>query len=568
MVRLHPRYFFTAVAGAAVFAVCTVASTFAIRWAIDNVILPRFEEGDVAASAVVTAVVLIVSIGVVRAVGVVIRRSYAGITQWRVAETLTDGVIDRLVDQPVTWHQRYAGGDLVARAGVDVEASVSVLAPIPFATSTVLMVVVATVWMFVTDPWLGLVAIVLFPLLIVLNVGYQRRVEEHFDAAQGHLGRFSAGVLESFDGVQLVKAYGAEQRETARLASMAGDVRDARVLAVRLRSWFESLLELIPALANVAIVVIGARRVDSGDLSVGQLASAIFLFSLLVFPLRLIGFALSELPRSMAGWLRLREVLDAAPEDDPRRAVGIATEGVGLDLDAVSFTFPGEREPILDGVALSVPRGGVTAVVGATGAGKTTLVEVAVGLIRPDAGAVAQQPGRTAVVLQEPFLFAGTVRENLTLGAPTPDPEVWEALRLAAADAFVRLLPAGLDTTVGERGVSLSGGQRQRIALARALVRRPSVLVLDDTTSALDPSTEAEVLGNLRRDLRDTTVLVVASRPSTIALADTVAHMVGGRIVATGPHRDLLASEPDYRALVEAFESDREGAGVVEGSGA
>jgi ABC-type multidrug transport system fused ATPase/permease subunit len=404
-------------------------------------------------------------------------------------------------------------------------------------------------------------------VLIVINVGYQHRVERYFDAAQGHLGQFSAGVLESFDGVQLVKAFGAEERETERLASMAGDVRDARVKAVRLRSWFEALLELIPALANVAIVAIGARRVDSGDLSVGQLASAIFLFSLLVFPLRLIGFALSELPRSMAGWNRLREVLDAPLEDDPRASVGQARDGAGLELSDVWFTFPGEQHPTLQGIDLEVPAGTITAVVGATGAGKTTMVEAAVGLLRPDVGGVAQRPGGTAVVLQEPFLFAGTVRDNLTLGAPIADADVWSALELAAIGGFVRKLPAGLDTAVGERGVSLSGGQRQRIALARALVRRPSVLVLDDTTSALDPSTEAEVLANLRRELHDTTVLIVASRPSTIALADTVAHLVDGRIAAVGSHRALLDSEPDYRALVEAFESDREGVTLTEGSG-
>ncbi len=547
MVRMHPRPFVIAVSGAALFALCTVASSFAIRWAIDEVVLPRFEEGSVATSAVVTAVVLIISIGVVRAIGVVVRRSYAGITQWRVAQTFTDGVVDRLIDQPTTWHQRYADGDLVARAGVDVEATVAVLAPIPFATSTVLMVLVSTAWLLLTDPWIGLVAVVLFPVLIVTNIVYQHRVEAHFDAAQDRLGRFSAGVLESFDAVQLVKAYGAEERETQRLASLAGGVRDERVVAVRIRSWFEALLELLPGWGNVAIVVIGTYRVDAGALTVGQLASAIFLFSLLVFPLRLIGYALSELPRSMAGWIRLREVLDAPIEPDPRGAIGATEPGTGLRLDQVSFTFEGESVPTLDHVSLQVPDGSVLAVVGATGAGKTTLVEVLIGLIAPTAGSVAHRPGRTAVVLQEPFLFAGSVRDNLTLGAAIDDAALWEALRLAAGAGFVRRLPQGLDTIVGERG--------------------PTLLVLDDTTSALDPSTEAEVLANLRHELVDTTVLVIASRPSTIALADVVAFLAGGRLVALGPHRVLLEREPAYRELVEAFESDRAPEqGVVEGA--
>jgi ABC-type multidrug transport system fused ATPase/permease subunit len=269
----------------------------------------------------------------------------------------------------------------------------------------------------------------------------------------------------------------------------------------------------------------------------------------------------------MAGWIRLREVLDAPIEPDPRGAIGATEPGTGLRLDQVSFTFEGESVPTLDHVSLQVPDGSVLAVVGATGAGKTTLVEVLIGLIAPTAGSVAHRPGRTAVVLQEPFLFAGSVRDNLTLGAAIDDAALWEALRLAAGAGFVRRLPQGLDTIVGERGVSLSGGQRQRIALARALVRRPTLLVLDDTTSALDPSTEAEVLANLRHELVDTTVLVIASRPSTIALADVVAFLAGGRLVALGPHRVLLEREPAYRELVEAFESDRAPEqGVVEGA--
>jgi ABC-type multidrug transport system fused ATPase/permease subunit len=557
MIRLHPRLFAVAVSGAALFAICTVASSFAIRYVTDDVILPRFEEGSVERSALFTGIGLIIGIGVLRAVGVVIRRSFAGMTQWRVAQTLTRSVVDRLVRQPAAWHARRADGELVSRAGVDADASVAVLAPIPFATGTVLMVLVSSVWLLVTDVPLGLAAIAVFPLLIGMNVVYQHRVDVHYEAAQRGLGAFGAAVHESFEGVQLVKAYGAESRETTRLAGLAADVRDARIRAVRLRGTFESMLEVVPSLVNVGLVLFGAARVDAGALTVGELSSFVFLFTLLVFPLRLIGWTLSEIPHSLAGWNRIREVLDEPIDPDPREAIGEAAPGVGIELDDVVFTYPGESTPALDGISLRVASGTILAVVGATGAGKTTLVDVVAGLVPVDRGDVRLAPGARAVVFQEPFLFSGTVRENLAVGEPFGDDEQWTALAMAAADEFVRSLPHGLDTVVGERGVSLSGGQRQRVALARALVRRPTVLVLDDTTSALDPGTEATVLANLRTSLGGTTVLLVASRPSTIGLADQVAHLDGGRLVAAGTHEELMGLSPGYRDLVEAFETDR-----------
>ena len=514
MVGMHPRPFIVAVGGAALFALCTVASSMAISWVTDHVIVPRFDDGTVAVGAVATGVGLIIGIGLLRASGVVVRRTFAGTTQWRVAGTLGQGVVDRLARQPMVWHDRRPDGDLVARAGVDTDAAVSVLAPIPFAIGTMLLIVVSAAFLLSTDLLMGTVAVAVFPLLVGLNVVYQKRVDIYYSTAQEHLGALSAGVHESFDGVQLVKAYGAESRETERLAEIAGDLRTARVGAVGLRGTFEALLDVLPSLANVGLVVLGASQVQHGNLTIGELTSFIYLFTLLVFPLRLIGYALSELPHSLAGWRRVRDVLDEPIEPDPRTSIGVAPAGVGIALRGVGYTFAGDSRAALRDVTLDVGHGRVVAVVGPTGAGKTTLIEVVGGLLAPDEGSVEVAPGARAVVFQEAFLFAGTIRHNLVLADGTDDvtadAELWEALRLARADAFVADTPHGLDTVVGERGVSLSGGQRQRIALARALLRRPTVLLLDDTTSALDPATEAAVLGNLRHALSDTTVLMVA----------------------------------------------------------
>ena len=556
LVRVHPKPFAVATAGAALFAVCTVASSVVLRWVIDHVIDPRFNDGHVAVSTVLTGVGLVVGIGLVRAVGVVVRRTFAGVAHWRIAETVSGQVVDHLVAQPLLWHQQRPTGDLAARAGVDVDASVDILSPLPASTGVVVLVVVSAAWLLYIDLPLGLFAVCIFPVLIGLNLSYQHRVDRFYTAAQDHLGRLSAAVHESFEGVQVVKSFGAEARETERLSSIAWDLRDARVSAVLLRGTFESVLDAVPALANVGIIVLGALRIKSGDLTVGELASMIYMFTLLVFPLRMIGYALSTLPHALAGWGRVREILDDPVGADPAVARGVTSDMDGLSFRDVSYRFESDR-PVLTNVSLHIPRGATVALVGTTGSGKTTILRLAAGLIGPDSGSVAVRPGTCALVLQEAFLLADTLRQNICFGQTYDDAEAWEALDSAEGRDFVEELPNGLDTEVGERGVSLSGGQRQRIALARALVRRPDLLLLDDTTSALDPATEARVVANLRTALSDATVLMVASRPSTIALADHVIFLSDGAVAASGSHDELLEASPMYRALMEAFELDR-----------
>ena len=335
IVRIQPRTFALAVSGAGAFALLTIASSFAIGWVIDEVVVPRFDDGETSARNLAIGAALVIGIGILRAMSVVVRRGFASSTQWRVAQHFTNHVVRRYLDQPMSWHNRRADGDLVQRAGVDAETTISVLGPIPFATGTVVLLVFSTAWMLTIDVTVGLVAIIVIPILVGTNVLYERSVSAHFSEAQDHLGQFSAGVHESFEGVQLIKSYGAEERETERLGGLADRVRAARVRAIRLRSWFEALLDVIPSWTNILLVVVGAWRVQSGDMTVGEFSSVVFLFTLLVFPLRLIGYALSELPRSMAAWERIRDVLDEPIEPDPAARIAVAPAGVGLVFDGV-----------------------------------------------------------------------------------------------------------------------------------------------------------------------------------------------------------------------------------------
>jgi len=565
LVRIHPRPFIIAVGGAALFALCTVASAVVLRWVIDHVVDPRLRQGHVAVGTVFVGIGLVIVVGLVRAAGVVVRRTWAGRAHWRIAESLTVQVLDRLVEQPVSWHQKRPSGDLAARGGVDVDASVDVLSPLPFASGVVLLVFVSSAWLLVIDLPLGLFAVAIFPVLIAINVVYQHRVDRHYTEAQDHLGDLSAAVHESFEGVQVVKAFGAEARETERLSVIAARLREARTSAVLLKGTFDAVLDSIPALANVGLVLLGAFRIRSGAVTIGDLSSMIYMFTLLVFPLRLIGFALSALPHSIAGWNRVREVLDEEVAHDPDLDIVEPAEGIGLSLSNVSYEFE-EGRPVLVDVDVSVRGGSTVALVGTTGSGKTTLLRLAAGLIGPTSGTVAVS-GQRAIVLQEAFLLGASLRENIAFGGQFGDDEIWAALDTAEGREFVEDLPRQLDTEVGERGVSLSGGQRQRVALARALVRQPALLLMDDTTSALDPATEARVVARLRSALSGATVLIVASRPSTIALADEVVFLNESRIEATGTHAELLAVNDTYRSIMEAFEVDRTESATVQAVG-
>ena len=555
LVRYEPRSFAIAVCGAAVYAICTVASSFAVGWTIDNVIIAYFDGGSLDTSRYVIGGSLIVGIGLTRAVGVVIRRSFAGVTEWNVAAKLSQAVASKVMRQPAQWHGRQMTGDLVSRVGVDVDATVGVLAPLPFSTSVLVLVVTSGIWLVVVDVPLGLVALLLIPCLLLLNVGYQKRIDVFYDRAQHELGELSEAVHESFEGVLVVKVFGAEDRETRRLSTISGRLRDARIRAVYARSTFEALLDFVPASFNVLLILIGAHRVSAGAMSLGELSSFIYLFTLLIFPLRIIGYVLSEVPHSASGWRRVASILDE-PLEERREPSKVPSSDSVLRLLSCSYSFPGSSVAAIESASLDLKSGEILAIVGRTGSGKSTLLRIAGGLLSPSTGEVVWSKASPSFVFQEAFLLSGSITDNVALGESVDGDRLRDALNTADALDFVEKLEDGLDTMVGERGVSLSGGQRQRIALARALYKNPTLILIDDTTSALDPTTEQNIIRRLKAR-EGMSSLIVASRPSTVAVADRVAFIDQGAIRDVGTHEELLAKSDEYRQLIESYESDR-----------
>jgi ABC-type multidrug transport system fused ATPase/permease subunit len=375
---------------------------------------------------------------------------------------------------------------------------------------------------------------------------------------------------ESFDGAMVVKTLGRESEETARFTEKAELLRDVNIRAGRIRAAFDPTLAALPNLGVLVVLAVGVSRVLNGTTDAGDVVTVAYLLTIVSFPIRSIGWLLGEFPRSVVGYRRAKAVLDATgnmPYGDgelPR-----SDEGALLQVDDLHYAYDADT-PLLRGVDFDVSPGRTVALVGPTASGKSTLTSLMTRLVDPDAGEIridghdlrglrkGELPRDVALVPQTAFMFDDTVRGNVTLGADVPDEEVWGALRTAQADGFVAALPEGLDTRLGERGTSLSGGQRQRLSLARALVRRPRLLILDDATSAVDPEVEARILASLRDDVNGSaaSLVVVAYRKATISLADEVVHLDEGRIVGRGTHAELLATSPAYAHLVNAYEVD------------
>lgn len=569
-IRREPWIFAVSTLGSLLFGALTVADAWVLGWSTDHVVLPAFETGEVGADMLVAIFALFLGVAILRAVGIVARRLGAGVMQYRMQAHTRRAVTRQYLSLPMEWHQRHPTGQLLSNANSDVEAAWGPIAPLPMAVGTVAMMVIAVVQMLLADVVLALVGLLVFPAVMLANVAYQRLAQGWMTRAQQLRAEVSEIAHESFDGALVVKTLGREGEETDRFAAKARELRDVNIRAGRIRAAFDPVLAALPNLGVLVVLAVGVSRVLNGQADAGAVVTVAYLLTIVSFPIRSIGWLLGELPRSVVGYRRVRSVLDASGEMPygDRTAV-VAAGGARLEVDGLAYSYEPDQH-LLSEVTFTVEPGRTVAVVGATASGKSTLTGLLTRLVDPDRGRVlldgtdlrdlapGEQARVVAVVPQSAFLFDDTVRGNVTLGADVSDEQVWEALRTAQADGFVAALDGGLDARLGERGTSLSGGQRQRISLARALVRRPRLLILDDATSAVDPEVEARILAGLREGGAGASLVVVAYRKATIGLADEVVHLADGRVADVGPHAELLDRSPAYARLVNAYEQQEE----------
>ncbi len=583
---LRPRrgVFALAALAGAVYGVAGAATGWWVGRTTETVVVPALSglgtgpapavgAGDVWRAGAVLALIALLS-----ALSQFARRIAAGVTMFAVQADHRRRVARRYLDLPLAWHRARPTGRLLSTAGSDVDTTWQVLAPLPFAIGTVFMVLAAAGFMVAADPVLAAVALTVVPLVAAGSALYQRRVSPLIARMQALRGEVAGVAHESFEGALVVKVLGRREVEVERFTDAATRLRDANTRAGATRGAFDAVIEALPSLGALAVLAVGAVRVAGGASSTADVVQVAYLLTLLAFPVRAIGWVLSDLPRTVVGHARLQEVLSAPVREVAHDVTTLPGASAGrpapVRVEAVTVRHaaagPGDP-PALDAATLDVAAGTTLAVVGPTGSGKSTLAGLLLRLVDPATGRVVLDgvdvaeladgalAGSAALVPQEVFVFDDTVRGNVALGLEGLDDDaVWAALAAARADGFVRELPAGLDTEVGERGTSLSGGQRQRLAIARALVRRPRLLVLDDATSALDPAVERAVLDGLRAGGAAgggsaPTVVVVAYRPATIALADEVVHLDSGRVVDRGTPEELLERDPGYADLVTAY---------------
>jgi ABC-type multidrug transport system fused ATPase/permease subunit len=571
-IRDQPRWFALAVVGSVIYGVMTGGTAWVIGKVVDDTVAPAIAAQSVTSSQLAHAGLLLSGVVLLNVVGIIIRRLAAGVAVFNLGAIFRRRVTRQYLSLPLSWHHKHPSGQLLSNANSDVESTWNVFNPLPMAIGVVVMLVFGAIQMFVVDPFLAAIGMTVFPALFLVNLAFQRVMSPKVTRAQQLRAEVSEVAHESFEAALVVKSLGREDQEADRFRAVTHSLRDANIQVGRTRGTFDPAIEGIPALGTLAVLAVGTWRVSTGDLSAAEVVQIAYLFSILAFPVRALGWVLAELPRSVVGWDRVSAVLQATGSMEHGTA-SLPTDGASrLRLDDVSFAYEVELEDgaaehntAVDSVTLEVPAGATTALVGPTGSGKSTLTTLMMRLVDPDSGTVllddidlrtVRRGGvadAAALVSQQTFMFDDTVRGNVTLGLERTDDEVWEALRVAQAETFVRRLPDGLETRVGERGGTLSGGQRQRIALARAVIRRPQLLILDDATSAVDPSVEQAILAALRESSSGTTVLVVAYRMATIALADDVIYVEEGRVADHGTHGELLARCAGYQRLVTAY---------------
>jgi len=555
---LHP--YRAGVAWSLVLAAAAMAATVAIP-ALTGAAINAVRDGDRDALGLLALAVIGAALG--RLVFSVARRLVAGRVSLGVEFDLRNRVYGHLQALELSFFDSQQTGQLMSRATVDLQAVRFFLGyGLVFIVQSILTILLAAVAMLLLDPALGALSLAPVPFVVLVASRYGRRSRPALQEVQQRIAELTADVEENISGVRVVKAFAAEGRQLARFRDSVGRVFDQALSSTRLRAFYNPFIGFLPTLGLAVILLVGGRAVIDGRLSIGDFTAFYAYLLMLIAPMRQLGMALGMSQRAVASGARIFELLDREPRVESRAQPVALPPGPGrVELRGVRFSYDGGALA-LDGVDLVVEGGTTVALVGGTGSGKTTLVQLVSLLYDVDEGAVlvdgvdvrsldvADLRREIAIVDDDPFLFSATVHDNIAYARPGASrADVERAAGRAQAAGFIDALPDGYDTRVGERGLTLSGGQRQRIAIARALLADPRILVLDDATSSVDASTEQAIKEALREVMRGRTTFVIAHRLSTIALADEIVVLEGGRLIACGRHGELMERSPLYAEI-------------------
>ncbi len=566
--------------------VLVLALVFTLAGSVAALLMPQvlrgLIDGPIAEgnrSALLPATLVVLGLGLFEAAMVFVRRLMVLGASTRIEYNARVSLFSHLVDLPAAFHDRWPSGQLLTRVTQDLNLVRRWLAfGLIMLINDIGMLVVGIVLMARSNVILALVFFLGSVPLIGLMVRFEQNYRQLTRRAQDKSGDVATVVEESVKGVRILKAFGRAPEALAQFGSKAEELRDlevARGLAdARIFRW----LTLIPNVVIAVCLVLAIWFASLGWVTLGGVVAFFATATILRFPLQFLGYLISFSLDALSATARFKEVMDSPVSvADPDAPLPLYAPGRGarLEFRNVKFKFDDQEAgeaPLLSGLDLDVAPGERMALVGLTGSGKSTLINLASRFYDVTAGCVLidgvdvrdltrrELRGQMAVAFEDPTLFSASVRDNVMLGNPEGSDEMLaEALQVAAAE-FVELLPDGVETVIGEEGQSLSGGQRQRLALARAIASQPRLMLLDDPLSALDVHTEARVTAELDRALGDTTALIVAHRPSTVALAHRVALLDRGRVVAVGTHAELLATNDRYRYVISSFDTGEDAA--------
>ena len=556
-IRKNYKYFLVAISSALIWSGLVVVQPYLIKKIIDDSIIPNRP------ALMVTLLSFILLAGYLKAISIGIRRYFGMEVSYNVEAEVRSNIFNHMQKLDFSFHDRVPTGELMARGTGDASQVRMAFAIAPLATANIVLLFVLSITLLKISLPLGGLILLSIPLILSMASRFAAKAISISTQVQESQANMTTEVEELLGGIRVVKAFGKENSASDRVDKAAQGIFNSSIELLKLRSTFVPLFELIPMAASMLVLVMGGYLAINEFISLGDFVAFTQYIILLVWPLRITAWFLSEIPRSVAASNRILDVLDEEPRIvESSKLQELPLDGKGaIVYEDVDFKYG--QDGVFAGLTFTIKPGNTVAIVGATGSGKSTLAYLLPRLYEPSSGTIkidgvdikkvslGELRKNISIAFEESFLFSNTAEENITIGSDVLDREsIKSASSIVQADSFINDLPKGYGTTVGERGYGLSGGQRQRIALARAIIRKPRILILDDAMSAVDASTEEEIRQQLKKIMNNSTTLIITNRVPTIEICDEVIFIENGKVRAQDTHQNLKNTVDSYRSLL------------------